>query len=140
MWGSNSRPGDQELHGLTETARCPWSFFFFLNNYSKLCVRSPLIFAECCHFKSPVPFSNTMTMMNKINDIFAPFLTAAKKSRVVSDADDSDSDVISDKSGKREKTLASDSEEEVGKEELSDKKNEEKDLFGSDSESGNEEE
>lgn len=67
-------------------------------------------------------------------------MTAAKKSRVVSDADDSDSDVISDKSGKREKTLASDSEEEVGKEELSDKKNEEKDLFGSDSESGNEEE
>ena len=57
----------------------------------------------------------------------------------VSDADDSDSDVISDKSGKREKTIASDSDEEAGKE-LSDKKNEEKDLFGSDSESGNEEE
>lgn len=65
---------------------------------------------------------------------------SAKKSRVVSDADDSDSDVISDKSGKREKTIESDSEEEAGKEELSDKKNEEKDLFGSDSESGNEEE
>lgn len=67
------------------------------------------------------------------------FTIAAKKSRVVSDAEDSDSDVISDKSGKREKTTASDSEEETGKE-LSDKKNEEKDLFGSDSESGNEEE
>lgn len=46
---------------------------------------------------------------------------------------------MSDKSGKREKTIASDSDEEAGKE-LSDKKNEEKDLFGSDSESGNEEE
>lgn len=67
------------------------------------------------------------------------FSTATKKSRVVSDADDSDSDVMSDKSGKREKTIASDSEEEAGRE-LSDKKNEEKDLFGSDSESGNEEE
>lgn len=66
--------------------------------------------------------------------------SAAKKSRVVSDADDSDSDVVSDKSGKREKTVASDSEEEVGKEESSVKKSEEKDLFGSDSESGNEEE
>lgn len=68
------------------------------------------------------------------------FPTAAKKSRVVSDADDSDSDVVSDKSGKREKTVASDSEEEAGKEESSVKKKEEKDLFGSDSESGNEEE
>lgn len=67
------------------------------------------------------------------------FLTAAKKSRVVSDAEDSDSDVTSDKSGKREKTVASDSEEEAAKE-LCNKKNEEKDLFGSDSESGNEEE
>lgn len=67
------------------------------------------------------------------------FTTAAKKSRIVSDAEDSDSDVISDKLGKREKTTASDSEEEAGKE-LSDKKSEEKDLFGSDSESGNEEE
>ena len=56
------------------------------------------------------------------------------------EGDDADSDVISDKSGKREKTIESDSEEEAGKEELSDKKNEEKDLFGSDSESGNEEE
>lgn len=46
---------------------------------------------------------------------------SAKKSRVVSDADDSDSDAVSDKSGKREKTIASDSEEEAGKE-LSDKK------------------
>lgn len=96
--------------------------------------------AECCHFKALI-ISNTMTMTNKMNDtLFGLFLTAAKKSRVVSDADDSDSDVMSDKSGKREKPLASDSEEEVGKEELSDKKNEEKDLFGSDSESGNEEE
>lgn len=68
------------------------------------------------------------------------FPAAAKKSRVISDADDSDSDVVSDKSGKREKTVASDSEEEVGKEESSVKKSEEKDLFGSDSESGNEEE
>lgn len=67
------------------------------------------------------------------------FLYTAKKSRVVSDADDSDSDIISDGPGKRRKPPASDSEEEVGKD-LSDKKNEEKDLFGSDSESGNEEE
>lgn len=65
--------------------------------------------------------------------------TAAKKTRVVSDAEDSDSDVVSDKSGKRGKAGASDSEEEAGKG-FSDKKNEEKDLFGSDSESGNEEE
>jgi transcription factor SPN1 len=68
------------------------------------------------------------------------FPTAAKKSRVVCDADDSDSDVVSDKSGKRETTVASDSEEEAGKEESSVKKKEDKDLFGSDSESGNEEE
>lgn len=90
--------------------------------------------------KAPVILSNTMIVTNKIKDILNFFFTAAKKSRVVSDADDSDSDVVSDKPGKREKTLASDSEEEAGKEELSDKKNEEKDLFGSDSESGNEEE
>lgn len=67
------------------------------------------------------------------------FSTAAKKSRVVSDAEDSDSDVVSDKPGTRGKTAASDSEEAAG-EDLPDKKSEEKDLFGSDSESGNDEE
>lgn len=59
---------------------------------------------------------------------------------MVFDGDDSDSDGASDKSSKREKTVASDSEEDGGKEDLADKKNEEKDLFGSDSESGNDEE
>ncbi|NXD13572.1 IWS1 protein, partial [Nothocercus nigrocapillus] len=65
--------------------------------------------------------------------------TPAKKVRILSDVDESDSDAASEKSDKRKKNAISDSEEEERKENAG-KKKEEKDLFGSDSESGNEQE
>ncbi|NXR89421.1 IWS1 protein, partial [Hypocryptadius cinnamomeus] len=66
--------------------------------------------------------------------------TPAKKVRILSDAEESDSDAASEKSDKRKKSVVSDSEEEEeeGKENAGKKKG--KDLFGSDSESGNEQE
>ncbi|NXS90250.1 IWS1 protein, partial [Erpornis zantholeuca] len=67
--------------------------------------------------------------------------TPAKKVRILSDVEESDSDAASEKSDKRKKNAVSDSEEEEeeeGKENAGKKK--EKDLFGSDSESGNEQE
>ncbi|XP_062438281.1 protein IWS1 homolog isoform X2 [Rhea pennata] len=66
--------------------------------------------------------------------------TPAKKVRVLSDVEESDSDVASEKSDKRKKNAVSDSEEEEERKENAGKKKEEKDLFGSDSESGNEQE
>ncbi|NXP09571.1 IWS1 protein, partial [Thinocorus orbignyianus] len=67
--------------------------------------------------------------------------TPAKKVRILSDVE-SDSDAASEKSEKRKKNIVSDSEEEEEEErkENDGKKKEEKDLFGSDSESGNEQE
>ncbi|XP_027559704.1 protein IWS1 homolog isoform X4 [Neopelma chrysocephalum] len=69
---------------------------------------------------------------------------AAKKVRILSDVEESDSDAASEKSDKRKKNIVSDSEEEEEEEEErkenAGKKKEEKDLFGSDSESGNEQE
>ncbi|NXR75962.1 IWS1 protein, partial [Pycnonotus jocosus] len=67
--------------------------------------------------------------------------TPAKKVRILSDGEESDSDAASEKSDKRKKNAVSDSEEEEeeeGKENAEKKKG--KDLFGSDSESGNEQE
>ncbi|XP_035190264.1 protein IWS1 homolog isoform X4 [Oxyura jamaicensis] len=64
----------------------------------------------------------------------------AKKVRILSDVEESDSDAASEKSGKRKKNMVSDSEEEEERKENAGKKKEEKDLFGSDSESGNEQE
>ncbi|NWX64654.1 IWS1 protein, partial [Promerops cafer] len=66
--------------------------------------------------------------------------TPAKKVRILSDVEESDSDAASEKSDKRKKNVVSDSEEEEeeGKENAGKKKG--KDLFGSDSESGNEQE
>uniref|UniRef100_A0A8C4V5C3 Interacts with SUPT6H, CTD assembly factor 1 n=1 Tax=Falco tinnunculus TaxID=100819 RepID=A0A8C4V5C3_FALTI len=66
----------------------------------------------------------------------------AKKVRILSDVEESDSDAASVKSDKRKKSIVSDSEEEEEEErkENAGKKKEEKDLFGSDSESGNEQE
>ncbi|NXT63816.1 IWS1 protein, partial [Chaetops frenatus] len=66
--------------------------------------------------------------------------TPAKKVRILSDVEESDSDAALEKSDKRKKNVVSDSEEEEeeGKENAGKKK--EKDLFGSDSESGNEQE
>ncbi|NWJ03504.1 IWS1 protein, partial [Crypturellus undulatus] len=67
--------------------------------------------------------------------------TPAKKVRILSDVDESDSDAASEKSDKRKKNAVSDSEEEEEeRKENAGKKKEEKDLFGSDSESGNEQE
>ncbi|KFQ32577.1 Protein IWS1, partial [Merops nubicus] len=66
--------------------------------------------------------------------------TPAKKVRILSDVEESDSDAASEKSDKRKKTVVSDSEEEEERKENAGKKKEEKDLFGSDSESGNEQE
>ncbi|XP_027517780.1 protein IWS1 homolog isoform X2 [Corapipo altera] len=69
--------------------------------------------------------------------------TPAKKVRILSDVEESDSDAASEKSDKRKKNIVSDSEEEEEEEERKEnagKKKEEKDLFGSDSESGNEQE
>ncbi|NXA54678.1 IWS1 protein, partial [Nothocercus julius] len=66
--------------------------------------------------------------------------TPAKKVRILSDVDESDSDAASEKSDKRKKNAISDSEEEEERKENAGKKKEEKDLFGSDSESGNEQE
>ncbi|XP_076197766.1 protein IWS1 homolog isoform X1 [Aptenodytes patagonicus] len=68
--------------------------------------------------------------------------TPAKKVRILSDVEESDSDATSEKSDKRKKNIVSDSEEEEEEErkENAGKKKEEKDLFGSDSESGNEQE
>ncbi|XP_061861383.1 protein IWS1 homolog isoform X8 [Colius striatus] len=68
--------------------------------------------------------------------------TPAKKVRILSDVEESDSDAASEKSDKRKKSVISDSEEEEEEERKEDagKKKEEKDLFGSDSESGNEQE
>ncbi|NXU49530.1 IWS1 protein, partial [Turnix velox] len=65
---------------------------------------------------------------------------SAKKVRILSDVEESDSDAASEKSDKRKKTIVSDSEEEEERRENAGKKKEEKDLFGSDSESGNEQE
>uniref|UniRef100_A0A8C0VGJ4 Interacts with SUPT6H, CTD assembly factor 1 n=1 Tax=Cyanistes caeruleus TaxID=156563 RepID=A0A8C0VGJ4_CYACU len=65
----------------------------------------------------------------------------AKKVRILSDVEESDSDAASEKSDKRKKNVVSDSEEEEeeeGKDNAGKKKG--KDLFGSDSESGNEQE
>ncbi|XP_005529629.1 PREDICTED: protein IWS1 homolog isoform X1 [Pseudopodoces humilis] len=67
--------------------------------------------------------------------------TPAKKVRILSDVEESDSDAASEKSDKRKKNVVSDSEEEEeeeGKDNAGKKKG--KDLFGSDSESGNEQE
>ncbi|XP_047919090.2 protein IWS1 homolog isoform X1 [Anser cygnoides] len=64
----------------------------------------------------------------------------AKKVRILSDVEESDSDAASEKSDKRKKNMVSDSEEEEERKENAGKKKEEKDLFGSDSESGNEQE
>uniref|UniRef100_A0A8C2TZM4 Interacts with SUPT6H, CTD assembly factor 1 n=1 Tax=Coturnix japonica TaxID=93934 RepID=A0A8C2TZM4_COTJA len=64
----------------------------------------------------------------------------AKKVRILSDVEESDSDAASEKSDKRKKNMVSDSEEEEERKEDTGKKKEEKDLFGSDSESGNEQE
>uniref|UniRef100_A0A663M2X3 Interacts with SUPT6H, CTD assembly factor 1 n=1 Tax=Athene cunicularia TaxID=194338 RepID=A0A663M2X3_ATHCN len=67
--------------------------------------------------------------------------TPAKKVRILSDVEESDSDAASEKSDKRKKNIVSDSEEEEEeRKENVGKKKEEKDLFGSDSESGNEQE
>ncbi|NWW99609.1 IWS1 protein, partial [Caloenas nicobarica] len=67
--------------------------------------------------------------------------TPAKKVRILSDVEESDSDAASEKSEKRKKNIVSDSEEEEEeRKENAGKKKEEKDLFGSDSESGNEQE
>ncbi|XP_054063415.1 protein IWS1 homolog isoform X1 [Rissa tridactyla] len=67
--------------------------------------------------------------------------TSAKKVRILSDVEESDSDAASEKSDKRKKNIVSDSEEEEEeRKENAGKKKEEKDLFGSDSESGNEQE
>ncbi|KFU86548.1 Protein IWS1, partial [Chaetura pelagica] len=67
--------------------------------------------------------------------------TPAKKVRILSDVEESDSDAASEKSDKRKKNTISDSEEEEEeRKESAGKKKEEKDLFGSDSESGNEQE
>ncbi|NXJ77146.1 IWS1 protein, partial [Trogon melanurus] len=67
--------------------------------------------------------------------------TPAKKVRMLSDVEESDSDAASEKSDKRRKNVVSDSEEEEEeRKENAGKKKEEKDLFGSDSESGNEQE
>ncbi|XP_051481831.1 protein IWS1 homolog isoform X4 [Apus apus] len=66
--------------------------------------------------------------------------TPAKKVRILSDVEESDSDAASEKSDKRKKNTISDSEEEEERKENAGKKKEEKDLFGSDSESGNEQE
>ncbi|NXL63063.1 IWS1 protein, partial [Chordeiles acutipennis] len=67
--------------------------------------------------------------------------TPAKKVRILSDVEESDSDAASVKSEKRKKNIVSDSEEEEEeRKENAGKKKEEKDLFGSDSESGNEQE
>ncbi|XP_053930120.1 protein IWS1 homolog isoform X3 [Cuculus canorus] len=66
--------------------------------------------------------------------------TPAKKVRILSDVEESDSDAASVKSDKRKKNIVSDSEEEEERKENAGKKKEEKDLFGSDSESGNEQE
>ncbi|NXS99229.1 IWS1 protein, partial [Jacana jacana] len=66
--------------------------------------------------------------------------TPAKKVRILSDVEESDSDAASEKSEKRKKNTVSDSEEEEERKENAGKKKEEKDLFGSDSESGNEQE
>lgn len=71
--------------------------------------------------------------------LFIHLLAAAKKGRVISDGDESDSDATTGKHEKQKKSVASDSEEEDDKGD-SGKKKEEKDLFGSDSESGNEQE
>ncbi|XP_020643057.3 protein IWS1 homolog isoform X2 [Pogona vitticeps] len=62
--------------------------------------------------------------------------TPAKKGRIISDGEESDSDVATEKP---KKPIASDSEEDDDKADDA-KKKEEKDLFGSDSESGNEQE
>ncbi|XP_053245603.1 protein IWS1 homolog isoform X3 [Podarcis raffonei] len=64
---------------------------------------------------------------------------AVKKSRIISDGEESDSDAASEKYEKQKKPLESDSEDEGDKADDG-KKKEEKDLFGSDSESGNEQE
>ncbi|NXU13655.1 IWS1 protein, partial [Pardalotus punctatus] len=68
--------------------------------------------------------------------------TPAKKVRILSDVEESDSDTASEKSEKRKKNVVSDSEEEEEEEERKENagKKKEKDLFGSDSESGNEQE
>ncbi|XP_032081326.1 protein IWS1 homolog isoform X3 [Thamnophis elegans] len=66
--------------------------------------------------------------------------TPAKKGRIISDGDESDSDATSGKYEKQKKSIASDSEEDDDKDDSGKKKEEEKDLFGSDSESGNEQE
>ncbi|NWV73388.1 IWS1 protein, partial [Dasyornis broadbenti] len=66
--------------------------------------------------------------------------TPAKKVRILSDAEESDSDAASEKSEKRKKTVVSDSEEEEEERKENAGKKKEKDLFGSDSESGNEQE
>ncbi|NXU80248.1 IWS1 protein, partial [Oreotrochilus melanogaster] len=66
--------------------------------------------------------------------------TPAKKVRILSDVEESDSDAASEKSDKRKKNIVSDSEEEEEERKESAGKKKEKDLFGSDSESGNEQE
>uniref|UniRef100_A0A803U1S3 Interacts with SUPT6H, CTD assembly factor 1 n=2 Tax=Anolis carolinensis TaxID=28377 RepID=A0A803U1S3_ANOCA len=65
--------------------------------------------------------------------------TPAKKGRIISDGEESDSDNATEKYEKQKKVLTSDSEDDDDKVDDG-KKKEEKDLFGSDSESGNEQE
>ncbi|XP_054839351.1 protein IWS1 homolog isoform X5 [Eublepharis macularius] len=68
--------------------------------------------------------------------------TPVKKGRLISDGEESDSDAASEKYEKQKKPIASDSDEQEDDDKADDagKKKEEKDLFGSDSESGNEQE
>ncbi|XP_048362048.1 protein IWS1 homolog isoform X1 [Sphaerodactylus townsendi] len=68
--------------------------------------------------------------------------TPVKRGRLISDGEESDSDAASEKYEKQKKHLASDSEDQEDDDKADDagKKKEEKDLFGSDSESGNEQE
>ncbi|XP_066477809.1 protein IWS1 homolog isoform X2 [Tiliqua scincoides] len=67
--------------------------------------------------------------------------TPVKKGRIISDGEESDSDAASEKYEKQKKPIASDSEDQNDDDRAdAGKKKEEKDLFGSDSESGNEQE
>lgn len=69
-------------------------------------------------------------------------LAAVKRGRIISDGEESDSDAASEKYQTPKKPIASDSEDQDDDDDKADagKKKEEKDLFGSDSESGNEQE
>lgn len=66
--------------------------------------------------------------------------TANKKSRILSDGEDSDSESDSKKTPQKKKAMSSDSEDEDREKSKEAPKGSEKKLFGSDSESGNEKE